>query len=210
MDQCGVGEDGSAALGAGDAEQRGFVERAALAELEDALLLCGVNGEQRSVDVGVIRAGKLLLNEGDHVPGAGLVMAGGRERVALEAQAEAVIEAELVVAGDGALVEVVIGVGVKQAVSKDGGREGHGRAEQRLKTAGGPGVAAGLDDACVGEGGIEAMGPAGELCADGKEAVSEQIDGVRAEVERAWAAKPAKAAMRWASVSAAQCGRRRG
>ena len=70
--QAGVGENGSSALGAADAQQLGVVERViaatANAELRDALLLGAMDGQQAVVDLRIARARILLFDHLNHRP----------------------------------------------------------------------------------------------------------------------------------------------
>ena len=72
------------------------------------------------------------------------------------------------------MIEVVIAVGVKKAVSQDGWSEFHGLAEQRLQTATGPGIAAGLDGVGVREACVKASCPACEFCAHGQKMIGDE------------------------------------
>ena len=57
-------------------------------------------------------------------------------------------------------------------------------AEQRLKTADGPGVAAGLNNGGHGEAGVEAARRACELDSGGEKTVGDEADGFTFEAER--------------------------
>lgn len=139
------------------------------------MFLVAVNGKKRIVDLRNAHAGILIFNELNHGPDSGFMRIAGGQALAAEALAEAFAEAEFVRGGQIRMVEMVVCVGIEEAIGEDGGRELHGPAEQGLESTGGPRIAAGLDGVFHGEGRIEAAGPASELCANGKEAVGEQI-----------------------------------
>jgi len=120
-----------------------------------------MDGEEGVVDLRIARAWILLFNELNHGPDIRFMRSGGGKALAAEALAEALAETELVGGGEAGMVEVVIGVGVKQAVGEDGGSEFHGLTEKSLQSAGGPGIAAGLDSVFHGESGVKAARPAG-------------------------------------------------
>ena len=72
-------------------------------------------------------------------------------------------------------IEIVVAVGIQQAVANDRGRHLHAVAEQRLNSANRPGIAAGLGGIGKGETWIEAPRPLRKLGADGEESVGEQM-----------------------------------
>lgn len=183
VDQEGVGENGRAAFGATDAEELGWTEGKGGVELNDAGGLGMVNGKERLVNGGIERAGKLIFDDPDELPDEGFAEVADEEHVAGETAAEAVGELLLFGPRGRGLVDVVVAVGVEEAVGEDAGAERDFCAEEGLESAGSPGIAAGLSDVVLGERGVEAPGPGGELGADGEELGGEALDGGLAQVE---------------------------
>jgi len=182
--QAGVGQDGCASLGAAHAQKLGAGELVSGGDLRDALLLRLVDGEEAVEDLRMSGAGILLLDQPDHGPERGFPAVAGRMRLAAEAFAEALAEEDFLFGGDVFAVEVVVAVGVEEAVAEDGRGDANRLAEERLQAAGGPGVAAGLDDVGHAEVWVELPRPSRQADADGQEFVGEEMDCVVRQVQR--------------------------
>lgn len=142
-----------------------------------------MDGEKGVEDLGKAVARVFGFDEGDQSPDGALAVVFGRGQFAAQTVAKAAAEVELFGSGLGGVVEGVVAIGIKEAVAEDAGGEAEGLAKEGLESAGGPGIAAGLDDAGLGEGGVEVAGPAGEAGADGEKLAGEQSDGFGAEIE---------------------------
>ena len=103
--------------------------------------------------------------------------------LAAQALAEPRTEEVLGLSGCVAAIEIVVGVGVQEAVSDDGRRDVRGFAEQRLQPVDGPGVAAGLNNLGDGECGVEAARAASEFGARAQEAAGDELDRFLFEVQ---------------------------
>lgn len=104
----------------------------------------------------------------------------------LAAQAPAESRTKEALGGRGciATIEIVVGIGVKEAIANDRRRYARGLAEEGLQAVGGPGVPASLNDLRHGENSVEMAGAASEFDAGRQEALSDEIDGWRFETER--------------------------
>src|ERR1039458_1055050 len=104
----------------------------------------------------------------------------------LAAQTPAESRTEEALGGRGriATVEIVVGIGVKEAIADDRRRHVRGLVEEGLEAVGGPGVPAGLNDLRHGEGSVEMARVASEFCTGWQEALIDEIDGWRFKTER--------------------------
>ena len=178
-----ISEDRGAALGETELEKIAIGEQSVTVELRKAVLLRVMDGKEAVVNKWKLRAGILRLDHRDKGPHAGLAKIEGGKNCATETLTKTMAEGKFVGRGDAGGVEVVVGVGIKQAVSEDGGRDGRGGAKQGLKAAGGPCIAAGLDGVFTGDGGIKGACAAGKLDAGREKKISEQAGGPGVEVE---------------------------
>ncbi len=94
--------------------------------------------------------------------------------VSFQAPAEAAAEADLVLASDLRVIQVVVAVRVQHAVGEDRRRHLHRTAEENLQSAGGPGVAAGLQDVGHAHRGVKPPRLAGQCGPDSRESAAEQ------------------------------------
>jgi hypothetical protein len=96
----------------------------------------------------------------------------------LAAQALAESRTEEALGGRGriATVEIVVGIGVKEAVANDRRRDARSLAEEGLQAIGGPGVPTGLNDLRHGEGSVEMARAASEFNTGRQEALGDEID----------------------------------
>ena len=145
-------------------------------KLREASLLRLMDGEKTFKHLGIICAGILVFNELNHCPYSGFTRVVCGEVLAAQTPAEAFTEVELLGCGQARVVEIIVAVGIEEAVGEDGGGELDGEIEKRLEAARRPGIAAGLN--CVGyrEGGIEGARPAGKLSSGREEMAGKQIE----------------------------------
>jgi len=106
----------------------------------------------------------LLFDQLNHRPYGRLARIGRQEQLAAQPLTESLTELELLLSRQTGLVKIVVAVRVKKAVGKYRWGECHGLAEQRLQTAAGPCIAAGLDGVRVAQGPVKAASPPREFC----------------------------------------------
>jgi hypothetical protein len=106
-----------------------------------------------------------------------------RNMLAAQALAESRTEEALGGRGRIAAVEIVVGIGVKEAIANDRRRHLRGLVEEGLEAVGGPGVPASLNDLRHGEASVEVARAASEFDPGREEALSDEIDGWRFKAE---------------------------
>ena len=151
-DEAGIGEDGCAALSATDAEDLVAAQGLCGGELGNALLLRQMDGKQRCEDLRVMCSMILAFDHPNQSPDGCFVCIANGKMLAAQAPAESRTEEALGGRGRVATVEIVVGIGVKEAIANDRRRDVRGLVEEGLEAVGGPGVTASLNDFRHGEG----------------------------------------------------------
>jgi hypothetical protein len=169
------------------------MEVGAAVELGDTLLLRLMDGEETIEYLRVTLARVLVFDELDQFPDGMLTRVVGGRHLTAQTLAEAFTELEFVVGGQVWVVEIVVAVGIEEAVGEQGRSEFHRLAEKGLQAAGGPGIAAGLNGVGHAEGGVKAARIPRELSADGQKFVGEELVDSPSRPS-AVAAKPGKRA----------------
>ena len=181
--KAGVRKDRGASFGAAQVKDLGGAGLIR-AELDDAVLLGAVDGEQAIVDARVKIASVLTFDKSHELPQSRLMRVARGYDFASKAESKALAELSFGLCANAGLVQIVVRVGVQQAVAEYRGGELDLLTEKRLQTAGGPSIATGLDDIFLAEIGIEAPRPSGQAGACREEVVGEELDRFGLEVER--------------------------
>src|SRR5271165_1044454 len=108
----------------------------------------------------------------------------GEKPPAAQALAEPLAEMKFLRSGQVRMVEIIVAIGVEEAVGQDRWSEFHWLAEQRLQAARGPRIAAGLESVGHAEGRVETARPPRKLRAHRQEAPGEELHSFVIEAER--------------------------
>ena len=101
-------------------------------ELRDAVLLGLMDREKAVEDARVVEARILGFDEIDESPDGSFAVIGGCERSAFETLTETIAEAEFGFGGDVFAVEIIVAVGIEEAVAEDGRCDSYALTEQGL------------------------------------------------------------------------------
>src|SRR5208283_235255 len=169
-----VCKDRGAALLEAELEDVGLGERVRGSLLAQAVFLSLMDGQQARVDLRPFGSRVLAFNHLEELPECDLLFPVRSNPFSRQTLPDANVELALLFGGYVCVVQEIVGIGVEHAVGEDCRGQTHLPAQQRLQTAGRPGVAGCLVDVLGTYGRIEAACFTGHLLADGRKTVVQQ------------------------------------